>query len=181
MKKIAVFVGSLRKGSFNRMMANELIKVAPEALKLDIVEIANLPLYNQDYDDKSPHEYTEFRETVKKYDGFLFVSPEHNRSIPAALKNALDIGSRPYGQNIWNSKPAAVVTVSIGPTGGFGANHHIRQSLVCLNVPTMPQPEAYVSNAFSLFDKNGNLTDEKTKKFITNFMQSFAVWVIKNS
>src|SRR5215469_17409409 len=142
-KDIVVLVGSLRKESFNRKMANVLIELAPPALKLEIVEIGQLPLYNQDEDVNPPAPWTAFRERIRRADGILFVTPEHNRSVPSPLKNAIDVGSRPYGKNMWNGKPGAIVTVSPGAIGGFGANHHLRQSLVFLNVPAMPQPEAY--------------------------------------
>ncbi|MFA5363024.1 MAG: NAD(P)H-dependent oxidoreductase [Candidatus Omnitrophota bacterium] len=176
-KKIAVFVGSLRKESLSRKMANALIKVSPGSLTLEIVEIGGLPLYNQDFDDNPPAAYTQFRESLKKFDGVLFVTPEYNRSVPAVLKNALDVGSRPYGQSVWDGKPGAVMSISPGAIGGFGANHHLRQSLVCLNIPTMQQPEAYIGNAANLFDASGNLTNEPTRGFITKFMQVFAEWV----
>jgi len=178
-KKIAVFVGSLRKESFNRKMAKMLIKAAPDSLKLEIVEIGGLPLYNQDFDDKPPVEYTQFRETLKKFDAVLFVTPEYNRSVPAALKNAIDVGSRPYGQSVWNGKPGAVMSVSPGAIGGFGANHHLRQSLAFLNVPTMQQPEAYIGNVDKLLDEKGNLINDSTREFITKFMQAFAEWIAR--
>lgn len=176
-KKIAVFVGSLRKESFNRKMAKALIKVSPGSLKLEILEIGELPIYNQDFDDDPPTVYTQFREALKKFDGFLFVTPEYNRSVPAVLKNAIDVGSRPYGQSAWNGKPGAVVSVSIGAIGGFGANHHLRQSLVFLNVPTLQQPEAYIGNAADLFDEKGDLINDSTREFITKFMLAFADWI----
>ncbi|PIU41618.1 MAG: ACP phosphodiesterase [Candidatus Omnitrophica bacterium CG07_land_8_20_14_0_80_42_15] len=178
-KKIAVFVGSLRKESFNRKMAKALIKVSPDSLKLEIVEIGGLPIYNQDFDDNPPVPYTQFRESLKKFDGVLFVTPEYNRSVPAVLKNAIDVGSRPYGQSAWDGEPGAVISVSIGAIGGFGANHHLRQSLVFLNVPMMQQPEAYVGNAANLFDEKGNLTNDSTREFITKFMQAFAEWIAR--
>jgi len=180
-KRIAVFVGSLRKGSFNRKMAKALIKASPDSLKLEIVEIGSLPMYNQDFDENPPIEYTQFRENLKKFDGVLFVTPEYNRSVPAVLQNALDLASRPHGQSAWNGKPGAVVSVSTGAIGGFGANHHLRQSLVYLNVPTMAQPEAYIGNAANLFDESGIITNDSTQEFITKFMQAFAVWVANNS
>jgi len=182
-KKIAVFVGSLRKESFNRKMAKALAILAPESLMLEIVEIGELPLYNQDYDDggNPPSTWTAFRGHVKSFDGFLFVTPEYNRSVPGVLKNALDVGSRPYGQSVWGGKPGAVITVSPGVIGGFGANHHLRQSLVFLNVPSMQQPEAYIGGAAQLFDANGNITNETTREFLRRFMDAFGVWVAKNS
>jgi chromate reductase len=179
-KKIAVIVGSLRKESFNRKMAKALIKAAPSSLGLEIVEIGGLPLYNQDLDDNPPSAWTEFRERVRKFDGVLFVTPEYNRSVPGVLKNAIDVGSRPYGKSAWAEKPAAVVSVSPGTYGGFGANHHLRQSLVFLNMPAMPQPEAYLAKAADLFDERGELTNASTKDFITEFMAAFAVWVETN-
>jgi chromate reductase len=180
--KVAVFVGSLRRESFNRKMAKALIGVAPDSLEAEIVEIAGLPFYDQDLDDegKPPAEWTAFRERVKSFDAVLFVSPEYNRSIPAVLKNAIDVGSRPYGKSVWNGKPAAVVTVSPGMIGGFGANHHIRQSLVFLNVPAMQQPEAYIGNAAKLFDEGGALVNDATREFATGFMRSFAAWIETN-
>jgi chromate reductase, NAD(P)H dehydrogenase (quinone) len=178
-KRIAVLVGSLRRQSFNRKMAKALISLAPESLMLEIIEIGGLPLYDQDYDDEGrvPAAWTAFREHIKSFDGFLFVTPEYNRSVPAVLKNALDVGSRPYGQSIWGGKPGAVISVSPGAIGGFGANHHLRQSLVFLNVFSMQQPEAYIGNAANLFDENGNLANDSIKEFITKFMQAFTAWV----
>ncbi len=182
-KKIAVFVGSLRKESYNRKMANALATHAPETLKLEIIEIGALPLYDQDLDDEGrpPDVWTDFRKQVKPFDGVLFVTPEYNRSIPAVIKNAIDVGSRPYGKSVWDGKPGAVMTVSPGAIGGFGANHHLRQSLVFLNIPTMQQPEAYVGNAANLFDGHGNLANDSIEEFVTKFMQAFARWVETNT
>jgi chromate reductase, NAD(P)H dehydrogenase (quinone) len=182
-KKIAVFVGSLRKESFNRKMARVLTMLAPESLALEIIEIGGLPLYNQDYDDegKPLAAWTEFRGRVKSFDGVLFVTPEYNRSVPGVLKNAIDVGSRPYGQSVWEGKPGAVISVSPGAIGGFGANHHLRQSLVFLNVPAMQQPEVYIGGAAKLFDANGNITNETTRELLIKFMNAFAAWVVKNS
>lgn len=178
--EVAVLVGSLRKDSLNRKVAQALAESAPPALKLAIVEIAQLPIYNQDGDENPPPEWTQFRERIRGVDAVLFVTPEHNRSVPAALKNAIDIGSRPYGQSVWNGKPGAVVSASPGAIGGFGANHHLRQSLVFLNVPAMAQPEAYIGGADKLFDAHGKLTNEGTRKFLQSFMQAFAAWVGAN-
>ena len=181
-KKIAVFVGSLRNESYNRKMANVLASLAPDSLKLEIVEIGSLPLYDQDLDDqgKPPAPWGVFRDNVKLFDGVLFVTPEYNRSVPGVLKNAIDVGSRPYGQSAWAGKPGAVMTVSPGAIGGFGANHHLRQSLVFLDVPAMQQPEAYIGGAAQLFDADGNVTNEATRGFLKNFMDAFAAWVDKN-
>ena len=180
-KKIAVIVGSLRKESFNRKMANALIKLSPDSLMLEINEIGGLPLYNQDLDDNPPAAWTEFRERIKKFDGVLFVTPEYNRSVPGVLKNAIDVGSRPYGKSAWAGKPSAVVSVSPGAIGGFGANHHLRQSMVFLDMPAMQQPEAYIGHAADLFDESGNLANDSTREFATKFMKAFATWVETNT
>jgi chromate reductase len=176
-KKIAVLVGSLRNDSFNRKMAKALILLAPESLKLEIIEIGELPLYNQDLEDNPPDAWTRFREQVVTAEGVLFVTPEYNRSVPGVLKNAIDVGSRPSGKSVWDGKPGAVISVSPGSIGGFGANHHLRQSLVFLNVPAMQQPEAYIGNAASLFDESGNLVNDSTRKYIQKFIDAFAEWV----
>jgi chromate reductase len=177
--KIALIVGSLRKDSYNRMAANAFISLAPESLTLEILEIDQLQLYNQDLDATPPTGWTTFRNKLKSYDGVLFFTPEYNRSIPAVLKNALDVASRPYGQNCWNGKPGAVVSVSIGQLGAFGANHHLRQVLTFLNIPTMQQPEAYIGSAMNLFDEHGQLIHEKTRAAFIEFLTAYAEWVDK--
>jgi len=180
-RDIVVIVGSLRKESFNRKMANALRELAPAALKLEIVEIGQLPLYNQDLDADPPAVWREFRARIKKADGVLFVTPEYNRSIPAPLKNAIDVGSRPYGQSAWDKKPAAVVSVSPGAIGAFGANHHLCQSFVFLNMPAMPQPEAYIGGADKLFDASGKIANDGTRGFLTKFLEAYATWVEKHA
>ena len=181
-KKIqaGVIVGSLRKQSFCRMVAKSLLTLTPENLTLEILEIGQLPFYNQDLDSLPPREWTEFRDRLKKFDAVVFVTPEYNRSVPGVLKNAIDVASRPYGQNAFSGMPGAVISVSIGALGGFGANHHLRQSLVFLNVPMMAQPEAYLGEAAKLFEANGNLTSEPTREFLKKFMAAFSVWAEKN-
>jgi chromate reductase len=177
---VCVLVGSLRKASFSGMLANALISLAPSSLQLDIVEIGQLPFYNQDLErliDPPPAPWTAFRQRVKAADAVLFVTPEYNRSVPAVLKNALDVGSRPYGASVWDRKPGAVVSSSPGAIGAFGANHHLRQSLVFLNVPTLQQPEAYISHVDKLFDEHGKLAGDGTRKFLQDFMQAFANWI----
>jgi chromate reductase, NAD(P)H dehydrogenase (quinone) len=180
-KNVAVLVGSLRNGSYNRMAAKALASLASANLKLEILEIGHLPLYNQDADGAPPPEWVAFRNKVKAADAVLFVTPEYNRSVPGVLKNAIDVGSRPYGQSVWDGKPGAVMSVSPGAIGGFGANHHLRQSMVFLNVPMMQMPEAYVGGAAKLFDADGNLANEDTKKFFKAFMDAFAAWVDTHS
>jgi chromate reductase len=180
-RNVAVIVGSLRKDSFNRKVANALQGLSPAGLKLQIVEIGALPLYNQDDDaaGKVPPAWQAFRDQVKPADAVLFVTPEYNRSVPGVLKNAIDVGSRPYGQSVWDGKPGAVISVSPGAIGAYGANHHLRQSMVFLNVPMMQQPEAYVGGAANLFDDKGGLINAGTREFLTKFMQAFADWIEK--
>ena len=180
-KKIAVIIGSLRKESFNRMMAKALIGLSLEGLQLEILEIGQLTMYNQDLDEAPPKDWTEFRDRLRTFDGLIFVTPEYNRSIPGVLKNAIDVGSRPYGKSAWDGKPGAIVSVSPGKLGGFGANHHLRQSLVFLNVPAMAQPEAYVGDASTLFDNKGLLANDSTRQFMQKFMIAFSDWVTKNA
>jgi len=178
---VAVLVGSLRQESFSRKTAEAIAALAPASLKFEFIPIGALPLYNQDLETETPPAaWTEFRHKVKAADALLFVTPEYNRSVPAVLKNAIDVGSRPYGQSVFDGKPAAVVSTSIGAIGGFGANHHLRQSLVFLNVPVLPQPEAYVGNSGSLFDEAGKLQNEATEKFLRGFVTTFASWVEKH-
>lgn len=182
-KKVGVLIGSLRKESFCRKIAKNLKVLSPESLELEEIEIGDLELFNQDFEEegKTPASWTAFRQKLSNYDAMLFITPEYNRSIPPVIKNALDVGSRPYGKSMWDGKPCAVVSVSPGAMGGFGANHHLRQSLVFLNMPTMPQPEAYIGNVGDLLDEKGSLTNESTISFLKKFMESFAAWVKANS
>src|SRR5689334_18776948 len=179
-RQIAVLVGSLRKESFTRKTARALREIADSTLKLEIVEIGALPLYNQDLESDVPEAWGAFRDTVRRTDAVLFVTPEYNRTIPGLLKNAIDVGSRPYGKSVWSKKPAAVVSVSPGALGGFGANHCLRQSLVFLDMPAMQQPEAYIGGADKLFDSSGKLTSEPTREFLTKFMHAFGQWIEQN-
>src|SRR5574338_691018 len=179
---VAVLIGSLRRESFNRKMAAAAREVAPPELALRVVEIRDLPLYDEDLEgEAAPRAWTAFRDAIRAADAVLFVTPEYNRSVPAALKNAIDVGSRPYGKSAWSGKPGAVLSVSPGAIGGFGANHHLRQSLVFLAVPAMQQPEAYVGGAANLFDAGGRLTNEKTREFLRTFMAAFAAWIEKTA
>ena len=178
---VGVVVGSLRKESFNRKTAKALIENAPSNLSFEFLEIGNLELYTEDYDAAAPQSYVDFRNKVKSKDAILFVTPEYNRSVPGVLKNAIDVASRPWGQSVWNEKPAAILSVTIGGIGAFGANHHLRQSLAFLNMPVLAQPEAYISNAMSLFDESGKLTNDSTKEFFTSFMGAFAAFIEKNA
>jgi chromate reductase len=178
-RDVAVIVGSVRKESLNLKLAHALAALAPETLQLEIVPIGGLLLYNPDLEATPPTEWGAFKARIKKADAVLFVTPEHNRSMPAALKNALDIASRPLVSNSWNCKPAGVISASPAAKGGFGASNHLRQSLVFLNMPTMQQPEAYIGHADKLFDDSGKLTDEGTEKFLKSFVTAFQSWIEK--
>jgi len=179
-RDVAVFVGSLRKESFNRKMAKALIALAPAPLKLEIVEIGALPLYNQDDDANPPAASAAFKARVRKAEAVLFVTPEYNRGVPGVLKNAIDVASRPYGDSAWNGKPGAIISLSPGGIGAFGANHQLRQSLVFLNVPAMQQPEAYIGGSAKLFDASGTLIDDSVREFMKKFLDAFARWVERN-
>lgn len=180
-KNVAIFVGSLRKESLNRKMAHALIGLAPPSLKMEIVEIGGLPLYNQDFDPDPPQPVRDFKQRVQAADAVLFITPEYNRSVPGVLKNAIDTASRPYGQSAWEGKPGAVVSVSPGKIGGFGANHHLRQSMVFLDVPMMQQPEAYIGGAGELFDDKGGIANDSTRDLMQKFLQAFAQWIERNT
>jgi len=180
-RNVAVIVGSLRKESFSRKIALALAPLAAPALNLQIVEIGGLPFYNEDVEAAAPAAWTQFREAVKAGDAVLFVTPEYNRSVPGVLKNAIDVGSRPYGHSCWSGKPAAIVSNSPGAIGGFGANHHLRQSLVFLDMPAMQQPEAYLSGANKLLDADGKIAVDATREFLAKFLQTFAAWIEKNA
>ncbi|SFI68165.1 NADPH-dependent FMN reductase [Celeribacter neptunius] len=178
MSKIAVLVGSLRAGSLTRKLAERLTELAPDGMEFSFVEIGDLPFFNEDLDtDTPPAAWTRLREAIKAADGVLFVTPEYNRSVPAAIKNALDVGSRPYGASAWAGKPAGIVTASPSGIGGFGANHHLRQPLVFLNMPTMQQPEAYIGNLWGMFDEDGKIVTEGTEDFLKSWMAAYAKWV----
>ncbi len=179
-RKVAVIVGSLRKESFSRKLAKAIAATAPANLSFDFVDIGALQHFNQDLEATPTAEWTAFREAVKAADAVLFVTPEYNRGVPGVLKNAIDVGSRPYGSSVWNGKPAAVVSNSPGAIGGFGAYHHLRQSLVFLNMPTVNQPETYIGNVASLFDAAGELTNEATREFLTGFGVVFAEGIEKH-
>jgi len=180
---IAVIVGSLRKGAFSRHTAHALAALAPKSLALSIVEIGDLALYNQDLDAAPPAAppapWNAFRSRIKAAKGVLFVTPEYNRSVPGALKNAIDVGSRPYGASAWAGKPAGVVSISPGVIGAFGANHHLRQMLVFLDMPVMQQPEAYLGGVGKWFDADGKLIDKSAEEFLQKFIDAYAKWVAR--
>ncbi len=174
MARVAILVGSLRQASITRKVALTLIELAPPGLDLAFVEVGDLPLYNEDLEATVPLAWARFREQMLGVDAVLFATPEYNRSVPGGLKNAIDVGSRPAGKSVFKGKPACVVSVSPGAMGGFGANHHVRQSLVFLDMPTLQQPEAYVGNAAALFDEAGKMINEGTRAFLGKILAAFA-------
>lgn len=177
---IGVIVGSLRKESLNRQLANALIKMAPPDFTFKLIEIADLPLYNQDLDGKQPESVNKFKQEIMQCQGLLFITPEYNRSIPGVLKNALDQGSRPYGQSAWAGKPAGVLGISVGAIGTALAQQHLRNILAYLDVPTLGQPEAFTQAKEGLFDASGNI-GEQSKQFFQNWMDKYAAWVKKHA
>lgn len=180
MTKVGIVVGSIRENSFSEQLAKNLVGLFPDGYETEFIEIANLPLYNQDSDDNVPEVYTTFRETIKGLDAVVFVTPEHNRSFPAALKNALDVGSRPYGSNVWDGKPALIVSQSPSNLSGFGANHHLRQVLAFLNVPVVQQPEVYIANVMDLLGEDGKITNQDTIGFLQSVVDTYVDFIKKH-
>lgn len=180
---VATLIGSLRRESFTRKIANAFIELAPDSLAFETIEIGALPFYDQDLEDapQPPPEWIAFRERVRATDAVLIATPEYNRSVPGVLKNAIDVGSRPKTQNIWSRKPGAVISVTTGALGAFGSNQHVRQSLMAVNVPVMPYPEAYIGGAAQLLGPDGKLVNESTRDFLRKFGEAFARWVATNA
>jgi chromate reductase len=173
---VAVLVGSLRKDSYSRRIARVLMDLAPSTLDCRLVEIADLPLYTEDLDSAPPVQWTRFRAEIQAAEAVLIVTPEYNRSVPGGLKNAIDVGSRPPYHSVWDGLPTAVVSISPYKMGGFGANHHVRQSLVFLNMPVMQQPEAYLPEVAGMFDERGTFVSPESREFLTNVISSFTTW-----
>jgi len=182
-KIIGIIAGSLRKNSYSKKIGNAVLSMSPQDFVFKIISLDDLPVYNQDFDDDGavPESYVEFRNTVSKLDGVIFITPEYNRSVPAVLKNALDVGSRPYGKSVWNGKPAAIFSNSPGVLSAFGANHHLRQSLVFLNMPTMQQPEVYLSKVHELFEENGDIKQGCSREFIQKAVDAYISWFKRNA
>jgi chromate reductase len=178
--KIAVIVGSLRKDSFNKKLADAVIKLAPPDLVFKQVQISDLPLYNQDDDNNQADPVKRLKNEIRDSQGVLFVTPEYNRSIPGVLKNAIDHGSRPYGQNVWAGKPAGILGASIGPNGTAMAQQHLRNVLVFLDMPTLCQPEAFIQVREGLFDEAGNIGPDR-RQLLLNWMERYASWVAKHA
>ncbi|HVW30362.1 MAG TPA: NAD(P)H-dependent oxidoreductase [Polyangiaceae bacterium] len=170
----ALILGSARRTGWTRKLAQALMELAPTAISLRAITIADLPLYHEELEEPSPPpEWARFRSELRDVDAVLFVTPEYNRSVPAALKNAVDIGSSPDGASVWAGKPAAIVSHSPGRMGGFGANHHLRQSLVFLDMPVLQQPEVYLVEVDKLFDSDGRLTDRDVRELLSNLLAAF--------
>lgn len=186
-KRVSVIVGSLRRGSFARKIAHNLIPMFPEGYQAKIVEIRDLPLYDFDYDDPEvtdkpvPAEYTEFRETIKASDGVLFVTPENNRTIPACLKNAVDIGSKPNADVAWKGLPAGIVSHSVGRMGGYSSQKNLRLALSYFDMPTLGQPEVFLSQSPELFGDGDKITRESTVEFLQKYIDRFAELIEKTS
>jgi chromate reductase, NAD(P)H dehydrogenase (quinone) len=178
--QIAVVVGSLRKDSFNRKLANAIVKLAPPKFSFQHVQIGDLPLYNQDDDANQAESVKRLKNEIKNAQGILFVTPEYNRSIPSVLKNAIDHASRPYGQSAWTGKPAGILGVSTGVIGTAVAQQHLRNILAALNVPTLCQPEAFIQLKDGLFDEAGNICADSIK-FMQNWMDKYVAWVKKHA
>lgn len=171
-----VLTGSLRKGSFTRALALAMVPLSP-TLRLEIADLGDLPLYNQDEEVSPPEPWTRFRARIQRADAILFVTPEYNRSIPGALKNAIDIGSRPYGKNVWGGKPAAVLSATPGSLGAFGAHHHLRQCLVAVDMPTLPQPEMYIAHVDKMLTPAGAFAEPASAAFLRQFLEAFESWI----
>lgn len=175
--KIAVVVGSIRRDSFNKQLAHALISLAPQDFSFEFLDIASLPLYSQDYDADFPEAARTLKQKISEADGLLFVTPEYNRSIPGVLKNALDWGSRPWGQSAWANKPGALIGTSVGAIGTALAQAHLRNVLAYLDVPLMGQPEMFIKHDESRIDTSGKIVNEDTRKFLQAFVDKYVAWV----
>jgi chromate reductase, NAD(P)H dehydrogenase (quinone) len=179
--RIAVLVGSLRRESLNRQLALALARLAPSEFTFEHVRIDDLPLYNQDDDANQAAAVKRLKGEIAAAQGLLFVTPEYNRSIPGVLKNALDHGSRPYGQSVWAGKPAGVIGVSVGPIGTALAQQHLRNVLAYLDVATLGQPEAFIQNQPGMFGENGAIGIESTQKFLQQWVDRYVAWIKRHS
>lgn len=180
-RRVGLLLGSLRKASVGYALARALPGLAPAHLVLEPIPIGGMPFYNEDDEDQPPVSWLAFRERIRACDAVLFVTPEYNRSVPAALKNAIDVGSRPKGLSAWDGKPAAIITYSPGSLGGYACNHHLRQSFACLNMPTLATPEIYLSGCAKLLDTDGAIANAETRAFLAGAMSRFAQWIEANA
>lgn len=176
--KVGIIVGSLRKGAWTRLLAEAVKQIGPASLTFTDIPIGDLPLYNQDLEtDSPPPAWTAFRKLVGAQDGVLFVTPEYNRGMPGALKNAIDVGTRPWGHSVWSHRPTAVISLTPGPLGAMAAHQQLRHTLSAINSPTLPGPEVYMPGAATLFDDAGKLKNEDTKKILTTLLHAFETWI----
>jgi chromate reductase len=174
---VVAIVGSLRRESFTRKLVHALTALTGDSMRIELLDLGGLPLFNQDEEFTPIPAVTSFRDRIRRADAVLFATPEYNRSIPGVLKNAIDTGSRPYGMSVWAGKPAAIISTSPGTMGGFGANHHLRQSLVFLDMPTLAQPEAYIGSVDKIFDSSGALAAEPTRDYCSHILRTFEAWI----
>ena len=174
---VAAIVGSLRRDSYTRRLVEGLARLSGAGMRIEIVEIRELSLYNQDDEESPPPAWVAFRSRIKRADGVLFATPEYNRSMPACIKNALDVGSRPRTESVWKGRPAAVISASPGTLGGFGANQHLRQTLMGVGATTMQAPEAYISGSNAVFDAGGEFVNANTRELCERFVRSFETWI----
>jgi chromate reductase len=175
---VGLIVGSLRKAAYSRWMGEATKALAPPSMTFVDIGIGDLPLYNQDLETTTPPAaWTHFRTQVDGARAVLFITPEYNRGMPGALKNALDVGSRPRGHSVWSGKPTAVISVTPGPLGAMAAHQQLRHTLSVLNSPTLPGPEIYIPGAAGLFDAAGKLKNADTQKILTGFLQAFEQWI----
>ncbi|HEY0940437.1 MAG TPA: NAD(P)H-dependent oxidoreductase [Steroidobacter sp.] len=178
MRNVGFIVGSLRKGAYTRLMSQAACELAPASLKLTEIGIGDLPFYNQDLEtDTPPAQWVSFRNQVRDCDAVLFITPEYNRGLPAALKNAIDVGSRPRKESVWRGRPAAVISMSPGQLGGMAANHQLRLCLSVIGMLVMPAPEMYVSNAGDLFDGGGKLSNDDMRRRVSSMLADFDTWI----
>jgi chromate reductase len=178
---VVVIVGSLRKESFTRKIAHALAKIAPETLKLNLVGLHDISFFNQDLEATPPADWLAFREKLQKSDGILFITPEYNRSIPGVLKNAIDVGSRPYGKSSFNGKPTGIVSNSPGPLGGVSAAKHLQNILPGISGPIMQQPEIYLNGVGDAFDDKGELSKDALRGVLKQYIDAFAGFVEKHN
>ena len=180
-KQIGYVIGSLRKDSYNRKLANALIKLGPPDFNFKELRIGDLPLYNQDDDRSQAPEVQRLKSELRAVDAVIFLTAEYNRSVPGVLKNAIDHASRPYGQNAWAGKPAGIIGASVGAIGTAVAQSHLRMILGYLDMPTLGQPEAYIQVKEGFFDGDGNVAVESSRKFLQNWMDRYVDWIKKHA
>src|ERR1700704_4654896 len=178
---IVVIVGSLRKEAHTLKVANALAKLAPDSLKLDVVTLHGISFFNQDLEAAPPADWLKFRETLQRSNGVLFVTPEYNRSIPGVLKNAIDVGSRPYGKSSFIGKPTGIISNSPGPLGGVSAAKHLQNILPGISGPILGQPETYLNGVGDAFNDKGDLVKESMQKVLQQYIDAFAAWVEKQN